>query len=335
MEQGTVKVIGLEGEVAYFVDVSPRLTEEQREHCIIQAGEKAKEIAKWLHLLNRWNGRVKLQILRDPFEMYHSVAKPQEKYEMIRSRNFSRNYVTAAVPQSARRWRRGYDYDYEGRVPLSSLEEVHINTSAVKTNGLVSWTDAISTAKNLYVAGRWDGKGQITVLKLGRYFSNRHRRIVECDQGFYEIPEDYIFSDLGIDYQTEGFANRPQCEIDELKRQWEADPNWDIEETEGFEGHREELSRYHQQKMKEWKAQRDALRNRREVELLKKGVPENLLDTYLETEGRFDHKKEQAIDNLYYMLDLSREDAEVLASNIVEAATSKAMMEIMEKLGSL
>lgn len=31
-------------------------------------------------------------------------------------------------------------------------------------------------------------------------------------------------------------------EIEELKRQWQRDGSWDIEDTEGFEGHRDELS---------------------------------------------------------------------------------------------
>ena len=32
-----------------------------------------------------------------------------------------------------------------------------------------------------------------------------------------------------------------QAEIADLKKQWQADPCWDIEDTEGFEEHREEL----------------------------------------------------------------------------------------------
>jgi hypothetical protein len=33
-------------------------------------------------------------------------------------------------------------------------------------------------------------------------------------------------------------------EIEALKQDWHADPCWDIEETEGFEAHREELEAY-------------------------------------------------------------------------------------------
>lgn len=38
---------------------------------------------------------------------------------------------------------------------------------------------------------------------------------------------------------------RTDAEIADLKRQWKADPCWDIEDTEGFEAHRHELEAYH------------------------------------------------------------------------------------------
>jgi hypothetical protein len=40
--------------------------------------------------------------------------------------------------------------------------------------------------------------------------------------------------------------------IEDLKSQWEADPCWDIEQTEGFEAHRDELKSYRKQKEIEW-----------------------------------------------------------------------------------
>ena len=44
-------------------------------------------------------------------------------------------------------------------------------------------------------------------------------------------------------------------EIEELKSQWESDPCWDIEDTEGFEEHEEELRAYRKQKEAEWHQQ--------------------------------------------------------------------------------
>ena len=41
-------------------------------------------------------------------------------------------------------------------------------------------------------------------------------------------------------------------EVEDLKRQWYRDPAWDIEETEGFEAHRDELTAYHEACRVEW-----------------------------------------------------------------------------------
>lgn len=47
--------------------------------------------------------------------------------------------------------------------------------------------------------------------------------------------------------------SRTAREIEELKMSWCADPCWDIEDTEEFEAHREELLAYRLQKEQEWK----------------------------------------------------------------------------------
>lgn len=43
-----------------------------------------------------------------------------------------------------------------------------------------------------------------------------------------------------------------KASINELKRQWETDPIWDIEDTEGFEEYQEELREYRYLKEAEW-----------------------------------------------------------------------------------
>jgi hypothetical protein len=37
---------------------------------------------------------------------------------------------------------------------------------------------------------------------------------------------------------------KTRAEVETLKRNWSEDPCWDIEDTEGFEDHREELAEY-------------------------------------------------------------------------------------------
>lgn len=44
-------------------------------------------------------------------------------------------------------------------------------------------------------------------------------------------------------------------EIEALKRNWAEDSCWDLEDTEGFEDHREELTAFRLQKEVEWKQQ--------------------------------------------------------------------------------
>lgn len=55
--------------------------------------------------------------------------------------------------------------------------------------------------------------------------------------------------------QTETIRTRE--EIDKLKADWENDPCWDLEETEGFQAHRAELFEFSTRRQFEWKRQRN------------------------------------------------------------------------------
>lgn len=50
-------------------------------------------------------------------------------------------------------------------------------------------------------------------------------------------------------------------EVEELKRNWKHDPNWDIEDTEGFEDYREELVKFREENETGW-----AMARRREYD---------------------------------------------------------------------
>lgn len=45
-------------------------------------------------------------------------------------------------------------------------------------------------------------------------------------------------------------------QLDELKAQWEADPCWDIEETEGFEDYHDELAKFRKDTENRWDYER-------------------------------------------------------------------------------
>ncbi len=49
---------------------------------------------------------------------------------------------------------------------------------------------------------------------------------------------------------------KTQVEIEALKRNWLSDPCWDIEETEGFEEHSDELRQFRLNQEQEWQARR-------------------------------------------------------------------------------
>lgn len=51
---------------------------------------------------------------------------------------------------------------------------------------------------------------------------------------------------------------RTDADIEHLKRSWLADPCWDIEDTEGFEAHRHELTAFRFRNELEWRKQQEA-----------------------------------------------------------------------------
>lgn len=48
-------------------------------------------------------------------------------------------------------------------------------------------------------------------------------------------------------------ATKTREQIEDLKRQWEADPCWDLADTEGFEAHRAELQAYEEYRKMIWR----------------------------------------------------------------------------------
>jgi hypothetical protein len=62
-------------------------------------------------------------------------------------------------------------------------------------------------------------------------------------------------------------------EIEALKLDWESDPCWDIEDTEGFEDHYHELLAFSEQKKLEWDLEAD---KRERDKAAKLGCPDNL-----------------------------------------------------------
>jgi hypothetical protein len=51
-------------------------------------------------------------------------------------------------------------------------------------------------------------------------------------------------------------GKKTKKQLDELKAQWESDPIWDIEDTEGFEDYRNELAKYRKETENRWDYER-------------------------------------------------------------------------------
>lgn len=60
---------------------------------------------------------------------------------------------------------------------------------------------------------------------------------------------------------------KTEQDIQELKAQWVADPCWDIEDTEGFEDHRDELTAFAKEQEAEWARLTEDREARRQAKL--------------------------------------------------------------------
>lgn len=80
-------------------------------------------------------------------------------------------------------------------------------------------------------------------------------------------------------------------EVERLKRDWEFDPNWDIEKTEGFEEYYDELLTFSNEKKAKWNEENNLRRLKRSREL---GIEGNykLLDYIESLENRIEKIEE-------------------------------------------
>ena len=74
-------------------------------------------------------------------------------------------------------------------------------------------------------------------------------------------------------------ATKTREEIEKLKQSWLNDPCWDIEDTEGFEEHRDELLAYHEEAKKQWEIASEERKTRRIEKVMKAtGVDSNVAE---------------------------------------------------------
>ena len=85
---------------------------------------------------------------------------------------------------------------------------------------------------------------------------------------------------------------KTQAEIEELKRQWRYDPCWDIDSTEGFEDHKEELLEFSRAQIAIWNFEAEERAKAKAIEI---GTPDNpvLTETIVRMQNRIDSLMER------------------------------------------
>lgn len=92
--------------------------------------------------------------------------------------------------------------------------------------------------------------------------------------------------------------NKTRAEIDALISNWKADPIWDIEDTDGFEAHRDELLAVHEAYLAECAADRQSALMQKAEDL---GVPGNLkLAEYITRLERRLEEMNGALESIYF-----------------------------------
>lgn len=81
-------------------------------------------------------------------------------------------------------------------------------------------------------------------------------------------------------------------EIEHLKASWVGDPCWDIEDTEGFEDHQEELLRFRVEQEQRWRTEQDDRVRLKAIELDIEDKP-TLAKYILDLESRLKEQSEQ------------------------------------------
>lgn len=127
---------------------------------------------------------------------------------------------------------------------------------------------------------------------------------------------------------------RTPQEIEQLKKNWLANPEWDIEDTEGFETHREELLAFRNEKRAEWEAKQEERDNKRiEKVMLATGIGKAdrdlllSLETFQEIENDvYRHERAQGAD---VQVDMT---AALVRATLLQAAQLKRIADALESM---
>lgn len=84
-------------------------------------------------------------------------------------------------------------------------------------------------------------------------------------------------------------STKTQDQINALKANWEKDPCWDIENSDGFEDHEEELLAFRLQKEAEWQSEaEEAIARRARVVAVETGITHSSIQQDIHTFGEIE-----------------------------------------------
>lgn len=129
-----------------------------------------------------------------------------------------------------------------------------------------------------------------------------------------------------------------KAELDKLKESWLKDPCWDIEETEGFEEHKEELRAFRLEKESEWEIEAKDERERRDALVRERtGVLDLDIISVLNTWGEIENSVSSQdryinqFDNVTDQVKVELMQAQVRAT-LLMAAQVKRVADALENL---
>lgn len=120
---------------------------------------------------------------------------------------------------------------------------------------------SVVTATIVYGKGDDDmsyvwGTGDKTRIARARPVTNAE--VKRLTSGWLPVDEYYSMGEINEYHYLQRLARehvngrRTNADVEALKRSWFNDPHWDIEDTEGFEAHYDELKAYHDECSAEW-----------------------------------------------------------------------------------
>lgn len=125
-------------------------------------------------------------------------------------------------------------------------------------------------------------------------------------------------------------------ELDALKKNWINDPSWDIEETEGFEEHEEELLAFRKEQELEWqRKEEERIARRARIVTVETGITDSSIAQAISTFSEIDNEIDRAIrqnENIDFIAVAQARATLLLAAQLARIADAFESLEETDSL---